>query len=183
MFLVRPGLTQALDLIQMFRRSRIIQNCIDLIFIALGVWIGVETTFLSNVQPFKLLNIIGLSFDLFGVLLLTYIVTSNQRVKQAIANWGGVLGVALTGFFFLGFFVGLLIGSLLLGGKDHGLFAYMGPVLIAALISAYFIEDTVMIPKLKYLQSDDRRLKFLGGYFILVGLIIQIYAALLDLWS
>jgi hypothetical protein len=167
----------------MHRRSRIGQIAIDAAFFALGVWAGAETSLLASVQAFKLLNITGLGFDLLGVLLLTYVITTSERVRRFVADWGGVVGVALTGFFFLGYYIGIAAGSAWLGGKDHGLFAYFGPVLIGGMASLFFLEDTVMIPKLKLLQSDERRIKFLGGYFLLAGLCIQIFAAFLDLWS
>lgn len=167
----------------MSRRTRAIQSIIDIALASLGIWAGVATSSLVSVQAFKLLNIAGLSFDLFGVLLLTYVVATSERFKEFVVEWGGVVGVAITGFFLIGFYVGLFFGSVWLGGEDHGLFSDLFPVLMAGMASAFFLEDTVMIPKLAFLRNNETRLKFLGGYFILAGIIIQIHAAFLDLRS
>jgi hypothetical protein len=165
------------------RNVRLLQVLIYASIVSLGIWSGIATSVLASVQAFKLLNIIGLTFDLLGVLLLTFVITTPPRIKAFVVSWGGVIAVGLTGFSLIGFYIGLAVGSSLLGGKDHGLFLHFAPVTLLGIFSASFLEDTVMIPKFKVLRDNEVRLKFLGGYFLLAGLVIQIYAAFYDLWS
>lgn len=164
-------------------RYRVIQWLIDIALLCLGVAIGIAISRLSMAPTFKLLNILGLSFDLLGVLLITLVVALPERPRTFIIEWGGVVSVSLTAFFMVGTLVGVMLGEKFFSGKSHDFPQHLFAVAFFGQLSAYFLEDTVMIPKFRSLQAPDRRLKVMGGYYVLAGLLIQLYAAFYDLWS
>lgn len=165
------------------REIYLVQVAIDVAAAALGVSVAIAVGNLTSAPAFKLLNIAGLTFDLIGICLVTIVVLLPPRIREPMIAWAGVGAVSLTGFLLLGFYMGLAISTKLLGGNDHGLFGHFAPVVLFGLISAFLLEDTVMIPKLKHLMSPEARVRFLGGYFIVAGLLIQLYAAFYDLWT
>ncbi len=165
------------------RETRLLQVAIDVLAAATGVAAALAVGKLISAPAFKLLNIAGLSFDLIGVCLVTLVVLLPSRIRDPIVAWGGALAVSLTGFLSLGFYVGLAVSVEVLGGKDHGLFGHFAPVVLFGMASAFLLEDTVMLPKFKRLISAETRLRFMGGYFIIAGLLIQLYAAFYDLWT
>ncbi|CAN7384825.1 hypothetical protein [Variovorax sp. LjRoot178] len=148
-----------------------------------GIGVGIATSRMAKVEAFKLLNIVGLTYDLLGIVLLTYVVATSDRFRAFLVNWVSRVAVAATGWFLMSFFIGLALGEFFFGGRNHGLFGYLVPVVVFGMASFYFLHDAVLIPLWPALRDDGLRLKILGGYFLISGIVIQIYAAFLDLWS
>jgi hypothetical protein len=114
---------------------------------------------------------------------VTIVVLLPPRFRDPMVGWTAVVSVSLTGFLTLGFFLGLAASEEVFGGKSHGLFVHFAPVVLFGMLSAYLLEDTVMLPKFQRFVSAETRLRFMGGYYIIAGLLIQIYAAFYDLWT
>ncbi len=163
-------------------RTRHIQLGIDIAMYCLGILAGIALAKLGAFEVFKLFNIIGLTFDIFGVLILSYVIISSLRIKEFVAGWGAATAISILGFIPIGLFTGALISSVFLGHTEvDKLFEYFLPITVYALLSAFFVEDAVLLPKLKIFRDTDTRVKVLGGFFLLSGLGIQLYAAVLDL--
>ena len=64
----------------MNKQDRLIDISITLIVI-LGIFLGWKFSAFSNIQGFKLLNLIGVSYDLVGVLLLTYAILAKHEIQ------------------------------------------------------------------------------------------------------
>ncbi|WP_019557219.1 hypothetical protein [Thiomicrorhabdus arctica] len=166
----------------MQKKTRYIQTLQDFLLFFLGTYIGIKLSQFGNFEVSKLFNIIGLTFDIFGVVILSYVVISNEKIKEIVSGWGAATTISIVGFMPIGLFLGALIGIKFLGHEEvNNLFSYYLPITVYALLSAFFIEDTILMPKFSVFKSQDTRIKVLGGFFLLSGLCIQLYAAVLDL--
>lgn len=163
-------------------KFKYIQTFQDFSLFFLGIYIGIKLSQFGNFEVSKLFNIIGLTFDIFGVIILSYVIISNEKIKGIVSGWGAATTISIIGFMPIGLFLGALIGIEFLGHQAvNNLFSYYLPITIYALLSAFFIEDTILMPKFSIFKSQDARIKVLGGFFLLSGLCIQLYAAILDL--
>ena len=154
-----------------------------LIFVT-GVFLALKLALYGAFDVFKIFNIIGLIFDIVGVVILTYFIAANERIKKIITFWFASIAVGFLGFMPLGLFIGALYASAVLHINEiDRLFEYYLPITLYSLFSFYFIEATVLSPKSKYFESQEIRVKACGGYFIISGLLIQLYAAVLDFLS
>ena len=159
-----------------------IRNKLDILFVVIGLFIGIELAKLGNIQSFKVLNITGLIFDIFGVLILTYIVASSEKIKNFISSWGAAISISIVAFIPIGIFTGTIFGIYVLGLKTNiNIFTNFGPVIFFCMGSIFFLEDLIFNVKLKYFNTQEKRIKALGGYFLLSGLGIQLFASFLDL--
>lgn len=158
-----------------------IQTFQDSFLLFLGVYIGIKLAQFGNFEIFKLFNIIGITFDIFGVIILSYIVIANSKIKEIVSGWGAATAIGILGFMPIGLFLGALIGSEFLGyQKVDKLFSYFLPISVYTLLSVFFIEDAILTSKFNVFKSQDTRVKALGGFFLLSGLCIQLYASVLD---
>ena len=159
-----------------------IRNELDILFIVIGLFIGIELAKLGDIQSFKILNITGLIFDIFGVLILTYIVASSEKVKSFICSWGAAISISIVAFIPIGIFTGVTFGVYVLGLQTNiNVFINYGPVIFFCMGSIFFLEDLIFNVKLTYFDTQEKRIKSLGGYFLLSGLGIQLFASILDL--
>jgi hypothetical protein len=150
---------------------------------SIGLLAGVETTRAHGASPAKLINLVGLFFDLFAVLLLTYILASSERTKKIAARFVGTFAIAIVTEFPILYFVGIIIGTTLLSGADHGIFSIVGVICFCGWLSRTFIESFVRQSYALLPDASDFIIKFLGGYFLVAGLLVQIYAGFLDVGS
>lgn len=161
-------------------RKNIVYLLDGLIFV-IGMFIGLKLALHGTFEVFKLFNIVGLIFDLIGVVILTYLITSNELIKEIITSWFAFIAAGFLGFMPMGLFLGAAYASSFLGINEiDRLFEYYLPIMLYSLASFYFIEETVLSPTSNYFKSQDVRVKACGGFFIISGLLIQLYAAVLD---
>src|SRR5438552_16047892 len=79
------------------------------LYVGLGWWIGTKLIAIPSFQTFKVLNVIGLIYDLLGVCLLSRFVTSNDRYRSLLSGpvaeqFGGLVVFAGLGFILCGQF-------------------------------------------------------------------------------
>ncbi|MGY0627689.1 MAG: hypothetical protein ACW7DS_18430, partial [Paraglaciecola chathamensis] len=55
-------------------------------FIAIGVFFGVRLSAVDNLETFKVLNVIGLFYDIVGLLILSEIFSENQSYQKFVAD-------------------------------------------------------------------------------------------------
>lgn len=152
------------------------------VYFMVGWWVGSKLVAIPNLQPFKVLNMIGLTADLAGILLLSRLISQNPRYQALIT---GRIAENLYGFFFFSS-TGLLFRSLLgpsgpssaqLESLSVGIFSYL-VIPIAAYLPT--ISEHVIA---RSRWSDERKTSALGGTLLILGVIVQIWAAYLDLHS
>lgn len=152
------------------------------IYGAIGWWFGSKIVAIQNVQTFKILNIIGLTFDLGGILVLSHFVASSVRIQRFIANE------------FIENFVAFLI-SAIVGAIAYSFHGKPGPstealkdmamagtiVLVGPVINTILTFIVGIDSRMPY--TDETKCKLFGFSLLAFGLLIQLYAAVLDLYS
>lgn len=146
----------------------------------LGLLVGHEVSTLPKLEPFKLLNILGLSLDLLGLLVLSEFVASSERVKEFVVKW--VAGVVIWGITVVS--IGALAGAALSSGQSSSkaasfffkLFAY-------ATLPLGALDYTVFNPFSPLSQDRSQRTRRFGLLLLASGAVVQLIAAFQDLYA
>ena len=157
------------------------QIIIGLSVFLLSIYLAFKLSGLEKLEVFKLFNVIGISFDILGLLMLSYVTLANQRTKELLTSFVVSVVVEILVFFPLGLLIGVAIAEEFMGlNNTQNIFVYAVPIIVAPFIAFLFLEDSVRKPLIKY-KSPDTKVKILGGVLLIFGLIIQLYASILDL--
>jgi len=131
-------------------------------------------------DTFKLLNVVGICSDFLGLLVVSYILAAPAFVKSLAANWLTVC----VGHIMLFVPVGILITAsvcAIVGFPSAPRTAKLAASLFAyGIVPIILLEDFALIPKWQRFASPDARLKFLGGFLLIGGMLVQLVAAILD---
>lgn len=154
---------------------------LDVALVALGFYTGWALSHLDHFLGYKLYAIVGIAFDIVGVLFLTYLVLAGARIKEWIAQTFALLSVKA--FIYLPW--GLLFGAFVAlayndapSAMDVASFAF--PIMFLTIIPIFTFEDVVLYRRYKRFDSPDSKVKFLGGFFLLTGLVVQFIGAVKD---
>lgn len=159
----------------------------QLFFVFIGA-LGVAGAFLGHVlaahpklESFKLLNVVGLTYDLLGIVVLSEIVMESERLKAFMVKW--VAGFILWAQTVVP--LGALIGVWTAGtspssGIAAGFFASFWAYSLFILAT---IDSTVFFPRFERLQSLSLRARTFGLLLLVTGVVIQIVAAFKDLYA
>jgi hypothetical protein len=150
---------------------------------AIGYWLAQKLTAINGLQTFKVLNIVGLSFDAAGILFLSHFVLRNPRLLKFAL--GPV--AEYTSAFFYAIPVGVMV-SVHLGpdGPSHELvknIIYSAPVMFVMLASIFFFGRFVLSGDDLLIKDSEDRVNYLGAFFLVAGVVTQIVAAVQDLYS
>jgi hypothetical protein len=150
-------------------------------FIALGFWAGWAVAAHPKLEAFKVLNIIGLSYDLLGVLVLSELATQSERAKHFIVT--RVALAVLQAQFLLP--MGAALGAILhLGAPSATVAATLFMSVWAwSWLPLLLLEHVIVWPVLGPLNDLSLRSRSFGLLLLLAGGIIQLLAAFLDLRS
>jgi len=161
-------------------RNRIFAGALAVVG-ALGVAVGYVLSGYAKLETFKLLNIVGLFYDLLGILVLSEIVTKSAAVKYFFVEWvSGSLIWAQT-VIPLGALIGTAVGYSL---PSSGVVAKFFVSFFAySVLVLGFIEATVFVPKLRGFQNLETRSHMFGLILLVTGVVIQLVAAFKDLNS
>ena len=158
----------------------------NLLFVVFIVVLGLSGALLGHtlarypkLETFKLLNIVGLTYDLLGILVLSEAVAQSERLKAFMVDWVAGFLLWTQSVVPLGALVGAWLGSSLpsSGITTHffaSFFAYS--ILVLALI-----DSTVFFPRFKRLQDLSLRARTFGLILLITGVVIQLVAAFKDL--
>jgi len=148
---------------------------------ALGVAIGYVLSGYTHLETFKLLNIIGLFYDLLGIVVLSEIVSNRTVVKVFFVKWvSGSLIWAQT-VIPLGALMGTGLGYSL---PSSGVAAkFFGSFFAYSVLILGLIEATVFVPQRRSFQNLETRSHMFGLILLVTGVLIQIVAAFKDLNS
>ncbi len=148
----------------------------------IGWWLGTKLIAIPQFQTFKVLNIIGLTFDLAGVSILSRFVSTNPRYQAFVS---GPLAEHLLGFAVCAHIGILLCSHFGPSGPSKELLEKLsyGALIFVMMGITFFIGNFVSPAEGKLPWSDETRARLLGGFFLIGGIIIQLFAAVQDLYS
>lgn len=155
---------------------------LSIVYGYIGWWIGTKLITINSFQTFKILNSIGLTFDLFGIIILSRLVSSNQKWQSFISGKFAEQ--------FLGFLLSSIIGLILCSyfGPNGPSKSILQPFAFNALF--FFVMPIMLILQALVVGIDNKppwseevRAKLLGGFFLVYGILIQIYASIIDLYN
>lgn len=150
---------------------------------AIGYWLAQKLTAINDLQTFKVFNIVGLSFDAAGILLLSHFVLRNPRLLKFVI---GPVAEYTTAFFVavpVGVMVSVHLGP---GGPSHDLvqsIIYSTPVMFVMMTSTIFFGRFVLSGDDLLIRDPEERVNYLGAFFLVAGVVTQLVAAVQDIYS
>jgi hypothetical protein len=155
-----------------------------LILFAAGGAIALCLGSLHRLDAFKLVNVVGIIYGLFGVIVLSEFVVQNERWRLFVVDTlSGILiwshgaiplgGAAVSAVLF--FVAPIQYPSSQIVAKSFvTFFCY-------ALLPTVFIGDFIFVPKFARFRDPLLRVRMLGLFLVLAGGILQLVAAVQDL--
>jgi hypothetical protein len=143
--------------------------------------IGLKLSEFRNLQIYKLFYVIGIAWSMFGVVTLSYLAATSDEFKKKALKISSYIFRWVFMILPFGMLVGAMLG-LFLGHPSVGSTIKVGGYLgFAGLASLFFFEDFVEEPKFRFAATLEKRIGFMGGYFVMAGLLFQFFAAVFDL--
>jgi hypothetical protein len=135
----------------------------------------------QNVQMkfYKLLNLFGLIYDFFAIILLSYVILAKGNIQDAVAHYLSLVFIIFTLMFPVSFHFLYAISS-----KSLELDGFVIAFTVISIIPAMYVYSTPILEPLSYKSySAENRIKILGTLLLLVGFAFQITASIADLGS
>jgi hypothetical protein len=150
------------------------------VLLGIGFTLGVSVASHPKLEPFKLLNIVGLSYDLLGLIVLSEMVVTSDRCKRFVVSWGA--GIILWGqtTIPLGAAVGAWFSSSISSSIAAGFFLTFW---VYSLLPLGLLDAKVFYPRFAHDAGMDIRAKRMGLGLLLAGVFVQLVAAFYDLYA
>lgn len=147
------------------------------IVILLGFMSGFKLSALTQLVPSKLINVVGLVYDLLGVVVLTEIASSSEKWKNISVRYIAPFVLWVHTLVPLGVFLGAIAGFRHPSSRTLATFAvsFWGYSLIPLAI----LNETVVFPQFSRFKSIESRWRYFGIFLLLSGVGMQLLAALL----
>lgn len=150
------------------------------VVLLVGLAAGYRLSALPRLETYKLLNVAGLSYSFFGVLVLSELLAASASWKNVCVKFLAPAVLWFHALIPLGAFVGALVpaqlrkpSSAIVAKFFVGFFAY-------SLIPVLILEEVVVLPKLSFVKRDiESRWRWFGLFLLLTGVAVQLIAALL----
>lgn len=144
-----------------------------------GMFIGVYLSHLPKLESFKLLNIAGLTYDLFGLITLSELIASSSRWKRFIVMW--VAGVLLWGQSVVP--LGVAAGAWMAAPapSSSAAMSFFGLFWAYSILPLALLDAKVFYPRLEVDASIDLRARRIGFGLLVAGGLVQLVAAFKDL--
>src|SRR5258705_7919258 len=160
-----------------------VANRIFAVFVAAlvgtGALVGHAFSGYARLETFKLLNIVGLAYDLIGILVLSEAVTQSAPLKKFMVNWVARVLLWAHTVVPLGALIGVGIGhSLPSAGATARFFASF---FAYSLLVLGLIDSTVTYPRFGRFQGLEFRRQAFGLILLITGVVVQLIAAIQDL--
>ena len=157
-----------------------------LLFYAVGAGVAYRLGSLQKLEMFKVLNIVGIIYGLVGVVVLSEFVAQNETWRRFMVERLSGLLIWAHGAIPLGAAVTSLI--LYLAARNQFPSAIIvGPSFMGfafySLIPTFFVEDFVFVPKSPRLKDPLLRTRIFGLFLIVTGIVVQLIAAIQDVFS
>jgi hypothetical protein len=147
-----------------------------------GVAIGLSLASLPEFRIYKLFNVIGVVWSIFGVATLSYLTAASESLQLALLRGTSFLFTCLLIQVPLGLMLAAVIGVFQQLPSARATLAAGSYLLIPGFISMLIFEHFVD-PRPRWAHTTRVRIAVLGGYFVLAGLAAQLTAALFDLFD
>jgi hypothetical protein len=160
-------------------------SIIFLLFLAalfgVGVYTGVAVASIPKLEAFKLLNILGLTYDLLGLIVLSEFVLESERWKAFMVHW--VAGTLLWAQSVIP--IGAAFGAEFLstGPSAARAAAFFFALFAYSLVPLSALDEVVFNPRRFGVGEKTERTKRFGLLLLLSGVLIQLVAAFLDLYA
>lgn len=150
------------------------------ILLAVGACIGRALAAHPNLEPFKLLNIVGLTYDLLGLVVLSEAVAGSARWKSVVVRW--LAGVILWGQTVIP--LGAAIGAWSTNFASSSVASHFFFLFWAwSIMPLAFLDAKVYYPRVTVDHGMDVRVKRLGVGLLFAGVLVQLLAGYFDLYA
>lgn len=135
---------------------------------------------LPDLKIYKVLNLLGVVWNILGLVTISYLLSANEKFQlSALRVSSFLLAVLVVELPF-----GLMFGgvwALLLHYPSAKVAFVTGSYLIWPGVFSFFLFDGFISPKPKCPDIPRTQVSFMGGYFLLSGLLAQLCGATFDL--
>jgi hypothetical protein len=150
----------------------------------LGIVVGYKLSTLPKLQPSKLLNLAGLSYNFLAVVVLSELVAPNPKWNKLCVDTIAPLILWLGTLVPLGVFLGGYVAQVILKTSSGIAVSQFATLFWGySLIPLAVLNETVTFPQFAALKALDSRWRWFGLYLLLSGVGFQLIAALLGLRS
>ncbi len=157
-------------------------NISFILAVALGGFIGWEIAFFEEFKFYKLVNITGLFYNLFAVVLLSYTFFLKDSIKEQVAHnvtlvfiiFSATLPAAITG--------GMYLASAFGGGNIDGLKSFIYAFVAISIVPSVRMFSSPVLESVGLRSYEPtKRLYILGSVLLFMGFAFQIIAGFADL--
>lgn len=141
---------------------------------------GLLLSDLPDLRIYKVLNLLGVIWDIFGLLTLSYLLSANERFQSSALRVSSFILATLLVQLPFGITIGAVY-AFILDYPSAKVAFIIGNYLILPGVVSFFLFDGFVTPKPKVLDSIRIRVSFMGGYFLLSGLFAKLGGAFFDL--
>ena len=149
------------------------------------VSLGISLTFiiggLPEIEIFKLVNIAGLLFDIFGVLILADFIFERSERFSYVFDFIFAFSMMALMLIPMGIILGQIIGIFFDLPSTKSVTSFAAGMMLYVGIPLYAMDSLGDAFNLGFYKRIKFRTKFLGWYFIISGFILQFMAAIIDL--
>lgn len=152
------------------------------LYAAFGVWAGVRLAAHNALIPYKVFNVIGYGLAILGVIVLSQVVVESERYKGIILNH---VSEQIVGFLVFSGVAFVLYSMHWSQGPSAKVLEEFGPkyMMFFVLPSMMFLNIGVHGIDHAVPWSEKTRYTVLGAYLTGGGLLLQLYAAISDLFA
>jgi hypothetical protein len=151
------------------------------IFVLLGLALGYRLSALPKLETYKLLNVWGLSYSFFAVVVLSEVLGASAKWKTICVKFLAPAVLWFCTLFPFGALAGALTSLLLADKPNAESFAKFCLYFFGySVIPLSILNDVVVLPKLPFLRQDiDTRWRWFGLFLLLSGVAFQLIAAIM----
>ncbi|AJQ92099.1 hypothetical protein [Gynuella sunshinyii] len=159
-------------------------RAIYIISAIIGLSVGWKLSFFQSFQPFKLVNLIGLIYDIVAVILLSYVVLVRDNIQHHIAHKLSMLVIIFSVVFPASLVGGSMLASFFGAEFQEGIrFAIYIFVAVSIIPVTWLFRSSAFEPVGNVSFTPEKRVKILGAMLLIMGFIFQLVAAFIDLIS
>src|SRR5579864_8650303 len=153
-----------------------------LLIAVVGGITGYRLAAVPNLQTYKLLNIVGLLYDLLGVFVLSELLGSSTKWRSISVHTIAPAVLWLHTIFPLGALIGAGFTGIVAHRPSWSVVAKFGLAFWAySIIPLTLLDMTVVFPPFKALQGLESRWRRFGLFLLASGVGLQLVAAILGL--
>jgi len=154
-----------------------------LVFLALVLFLGAYTGYhlssLPKIEPYKLLNIVGLFYDLLGVVVLSDLLASAPKWKRISLDWIAPGILWFHSMFPFGVLPGAGLAHLLKHAPSSGAVAgFAFGFAVYSMIPLSIFDMTVSFPTISFFKDAEYRWRMFAFFLVLSGVGLQLLAAI-----